>query len=265
MTNLVRYEAACRALAEAKAVDEVKDIRDKADAMRIYAMQAKNKTLEVDAAEIRIRAERRLGEMIAAQKATTGLNRGTVVSGNKVGAGQGSPAVDSDDRRPTLADAGISKDLSSRAQKLAAVPEAEFEAEMGEWRDRVQEEGRRVTTRLEQSGARHQKQKRTIESRPADIPPEDHADELAEARFTITELSEEVEELRDRLAVEAMDATDDEKFQAITTIKELRAQVKTLEAELEAVKAMRDQYMTESAEKSKQIAYWRKEAKKVAA
>ncbi len=109
------------------------------------------------------------------------------------------------------------------------------------------------------------KQKRTIESRPADIPPEDHADELAEARFTITELSEEVEELRDRLAVEAMDATDDEKFQALTTIKELRAQVKTLEAELEAVKSMRDQYMTESAEKSKQIAYWRKEAKKVAA
>lgn len=105
----------------------------------------------------------------------------------------------------------------------------------------------------------------TIESRPADIPPEDHADELAEARFTITELSEEVEELRDRLAVEAMDATDDEKFQALTTIKELRAQVKTLEAELEAVKSMRDQYMTESAEKSKQIAYWRKEAKKVAA
>lgn len=106
------------------------------------------------------------------------------------------------------------------------------------------------------------KARRTIESRPADIPPEDHADELAEARFTITELSEEVEELRDRLAVEAMDATDDEKLQALTTIKELRAQVKTLEAELDAVRSMRDQYMTESAEKSKQIAYWRKKAEK---
>jgi hypothetical protein len=35
---------------------------------------------------------------------------------------------------PTLADAGIDKKLSSRAQKLAAVPEPKFEGMLAEWR-----------------------------------------------------------------------------------------------------------------------------------
>jgi hypothetical protein len=39
--------------------------------------------------------------------------------------------------RPTLAEAGIGKKLSSRAQKLAAVPEAEFEGMLGEWRGKA--------------------------------------------------------------------------------------------------------------------------------
>jgi hypothetical protein len=61
--------------------DEAKDIRDKAEAMRAYARQAKNKDLEVDAAEIRIRAERRLGELIRAQKTEgPGLNKGAAGS-----------------------------------------------------------------------------------------------------------------------------------------------------------------------------------------
>ncbi|TPN69767.1 hypothetical protein FJ980_32865, partial [Mesorhizobium sp. B1-1-5] len=72
---LVRYDAAVRALAEAKSVDEVKDLRDKAEAMRAYARQAKNKDLEADAAEIRIRAERRLGELIAEMRDVTPIAR----------------------------------------------------------------------------------------------------------------------------------------------------------------------------------------------
>ena len=146
--SMVRYEAAICALAACKAVDEVKSWADKMAALQAYGRMAKDKTLEIDAAEIRIRAERRLGEMIAAQKETVGLNTGR--------AGLPPIAVDDNDRdsRPTLADAGISKDLSSRAQKLAAVPEPEFEAEVKDWRDRVEAEGARVTSRLEAAGDR---------------------------------------------------------------------------------------------------------------
>lgn len=153
--QLIKYEAACRALAECKAIDEVKAWADKAAAMQAYGKMAQDKTLEVDAAEIRIRAERRLGEMLSQQKADGGLNRGTLVAGNKEGAGQGSPAVVKNDHRPKLADAGISKDLSSRAQKLAAVPEAEFEEALAEKREIQQREGERVTARLLKKGEKH--------------------------------------------------------------------------------------------------------------
>lgn len=157
MSNLIKYEAACAALAECKAIDEVKAWADKAAAMQAYGRMAKDRTLEVDAAEIRIRAERRLGEMLTAAKADGGLNKGVTLAGNKADAGQGSPAVVADDRRPKLADAGISKDLSSRAQKLAAVPAAEFEAELAAKRERDRKDGARVSARLEASGERHLK------------------------------------------------------------------------------------------------------------
>ena len=83
--ELVRYDAACRALAEARSVDEVKDIRDKAVAMACYARQAKNRDLEADAVEIRMRATRRLGQLRQAQKETIGLNTGAKGIGTSKG------------------------------------------------------------------------------------------------------------------------------------------------------------------------------------
>ena len=152
MTALVKYDEACRAIAAAKAVDEVKDIRDKAEAMRVYARQAQNRGLEIDAAEIRMRSERRLGEMIVAQKETVGLNQGRAGAGRPAlgGAETEQPKPDT---RPTLAEVGIDRKLSSHAQKMAAVPPEKFESMLGQWREEAHEVNARVTTNLLKVGA----------------------------------------------------------------------------------------------------------------
>jgi hypothetical protein len=99
MNQLVRYDAACKALTEAKAVDEVLDIRNQGEGLRAYARQAKNKTLEADAWEIRMRAERRVGELMRTQDETVGLSEG--------GRPRKTTGFNSDPVKPTLAEAGI--------------------------------------------------------------------------------------------------------------------------------------------------------------
>lgn len=118
-TQLVRYDAMCRAIAAAHAVDEVKDIRDKARAIETYARQAQNIEAERQAAEIRLRAERKCGELMAAQFDRTGRGRLEKVS---------------DDR--TLSEVGISRNQSSDWQRLAAIPAERFAADLADpmWR-----------------------------------------------------------------------------------------------------------------------------------
>jgi len=70
-----------RALAAATTTDQVKEIHDLAVGMAAYAKRANDKQLEADAEEIRMKATRRLGEMMKAQKETIGLNRGALVGG----------------------------------------------------------------------------------------------------------------------------------------------------------------------------------------
>jgi hypothetical protein len=52
-TELIRYDAMCSAIAAAYQVDEVKDIRDKALAIEIYARQARNTEAETRAGSVR--------------------------------------------------------------------------------------------------------------------------------------------------------------------------------------------------------------------
>ena len=115
---MARYDAACRALAEARSVDEVKDIRDKMVAMAAYARQAKNRDLEADAVEIRMRATRRLDQLRQTQKETVGLNPG----GRPVKSGVSETPV-----LPTLASQGIDKNLAKQARVLGALSDDKFE------------------------------------------------------------------------------------------------------------------------------------------
>jgi N6-adenosine-specific RNA methylase IME4 len=118
MSALVRYNEAKRALAEAVRVDEAKSIRDKAVAMQVYAKQAKDRSLIEDATEIRMRAERRAGELLAEMEKNKGAVRGK--TGRK-----GKPVLD---LVPKLSDLGVSKTQSSRWQRFAALDEETFES-----------------------------------------------------------------------------------------------------------------------------------------
>lgn len=122
MTALIRYEAARTALAEAHRVDEVKDIRDKAEAMAAYARQAKDSELIQYATEIKVRAERRCGELLRVT-----AERGERATQAAHGRGVQASVEPSDARPPTLADMGLTRDESSRYQQLAAMPAEHFE------------------------------------------------------------------------------------------------------------------------------------------
>lgn len=118
--QLVRYEQARTALAECHRVDEVKDIRDKAEAMAAYARQAKDSELIQYATEIKVRAERRCGELLRMTEKNTGA-RGTGANQHR--------SVPSHDASapPTLESMGISHSESSRYQQLADMPDNHFE------------------------------------------------------------------------------------------------------------------------------------------
>jgi hypothetical protein len=118
---LIRYDAACSALAEARSVDEVKHIRDQAVAMAAYARQAKNRDLEGDAVEIRMRATRRLDQLRQAQKDTVGLAKGGKPYYQRRPTGLAANPV------ATLAMQGIDKNLAHAARVLGALSEADFE------------------------------------------------------------------------------------------------------------------------------------------
>ena len=123
VTALVHFDTAKRELVLATNIDEIKLIRDKAEALRQYIKQQKGSfEMQNQAAEIKLRAERRAGEMLKEME----KNPGVKMDGSKPGFIGGNimqPPIDA----PTLSDLGISKIQSHRWQLEAKVPEEQFE------------------------------------------------------------------------------------------------------------------------------------------
>lgn len=140
-TSIAKYNAGCTALAKAKNVDEVKKVLVIADGLLAAARRASDRTAQIQYAEFRIRAMRRLGEIMNVQKRTVGLAKG----GRPAKTGSKSDPVF---KPATLAQAGIDKHLADEARKWAAMPEGGFEAFIAGWRKDIEVANKRITVTL---------------------------------------------------------------------------------------------------------------------
>jgi hypothetical protein len=114
------YENAKNALATCEKVDECKEWADKAAALRSYAKQAEDTTLMNHAQRIQARAIRRAGELIEQiEPSKGGRPSETTVA-----------AHSSLTRRQVAEDAGLSEFQQYTAQRVARVPEQDFEAQV---------------------------------------------------------------------------------------------------------------------------------------
>ena len=127
MTELTKYDAMVQAIAAAYDVDEVKVIHDQAVALEHYARQARNVDAERKACEIRLRAERKVGQITRKMEKSKGgrpakETRGAAPSVSKTGGA--APRVS---KKAQLRAAGVTVDQAKQWERLAAVPDALFE------------------------------------------------------------------------------------------------------------------------------------------
>lgn len=122
-TGLVKWDSARTAIAECKTVDEIKFIRNKAEAMRAYAKQiGESLGVQNDLAEIKIRAERKAGELINEMDLSKG----------------GRPSNQDDSQKDTnvvndtktYKELGITSMQSQRWRDIAYISEEDFESKI---------------------------------------------------------------------------------------------------------------------------------------
>lgn len=155
-TNLLdHFDRARQELELAASIDEVKKIRDQAEALRQYARQQKlSLEMQNRCAEIKIRAERRAGEILSD------------MDKHPPGPSGGDRSHDGTDP-PRLFDLGISKNQSSRWQSIASIPEDEFESRV----DEIKRKNAELTSReflslagyLQREQDRHARKERAAE------------------------------------------------------------------------------------------------------
>jgi hypothetical protein len=105
--QLVRYDEARRALEAVTTIDEAKDFRDKAEALRAYAAQRGDVEMERWVAEIKLRACIRIGEISSTLEDGRGANQHFPTHGKIL-------------KSAALKAAGISVSTAHRCEQLAA-------------------------------------------------------------------------------------------------------------------------------------------------
>lgn len=128
-SSIARFDKAKQALALATSVDEVREIRDRAAALRLYARKVRE-SLEMQnmCAEIKIRAEIKLGGLLEEREGNTGSRgqlRGRDISGNAI-------LRAPEEQPPKLSHLGINLSESSRCQRMWRIPEDRVEKHIAE-------------------------------------------------------------------------------------------------------------------------------------
>jgi hypothetical protein len=118
-SKLPYFDADRAAIEKAASIDEVRRIRNRAEALRMYYKQSKDGlAMQNRCAEIKIRAERRAGEILDEMKRT---------GQRETGKGDHKPKFHDGTSVPTLEVLGISKKQSFRWQSNASIPKPIFE------------------------------------------------------------------------------------------------------------------------------------------
>jgi len=126
--SMIRMEQVEAMLAEEIRLDPIRELRDTAAAARVYAKQrGMGQKAQNLAAEVRLRAERRMGEILA----TMPKYRGAM--GNK--GGRGAPVERKPDDPPTMADLGLDRNEAQRMRWLARVPREALQNALGSFRE----------------------------------------------------------------------------------------------------------------------------------
>ena len=146
--QLVHFKKARRELALLTRVDEIKEVRDKAEALRMYAKQA-GESLETqnDYAEIKIRAERRAGQLLQESGRKKGETNKSIICHEGIWS-------------PTLKELGIEAKQSMRWQTIAGIPETVFEAHIETTRAKAAELTTADLLRLARRQQRRRQQKK---------------------------------------------------------------------------------------------------------
>ena len=128
LKEMVLLDKAEQAIIQAKSIDEIKDIMDKAEVIRLYAKKAqKGLLIQNRAAEIKLMAERQAGVWLKKREKQA---PGPKDKSNHV------------TYPPKLSELGVSKHESSRWQAVASLPDKEFKKHVAE----VKESNHELTT-----------------------------------------------------------------------------------------------------------------------